>query len=152
MAKKVIKSLIKKSLKAAKAAKAAKKIKVAKDAKAAKAAQEIKVSKAYAAQKIKVAKATQKIKVAKAAQKIEAAKRAKLIKKAVKEAEELNPSAREKIRYRTGKQAYKSYVPEIQKALDKKYGGSTLKVIKPVKKRHGGMIGGGRQSRQDRQK
>lgn len=117
MAKKIIKSLIKKSLKAAKAAKAAK-----------------------------------KIKAAKAAQKIKDAKRAKLIKKYVKEAEELNPSERDKIRYRTGKQALKSSVPQIQKALDKSYGGSTLKVIKPVKKKHGGMIGGGRQSRQDRQK
>ena len=117
MAKKIIKSLIKKSLKAAKAAKAAK-----------------------------------KIKAAKAAQKIKDAKRAKLIKKYVKEAEELNVSEKDKERYRKGKQALKSYVPEIQKALDKSYGGSTLKVIKPVKKRNGGMIGGGRQSRQDRQK
>jgi len=99
-----------------------------------------------------IKKGLKSIKAAKAAQKIKDAKRAKLIKKYVKEAEELNPSERDKIRYRTGKQALKSYVPEIQKALDKSYGGSTLKVIKPVKKKHGGMIGGGRQSRQDRQK
>ena len=99
-----------------------------------------------------IKKGLKSIKAAKAAQKIKDAKRAKLIKKAVKEAEELNPSAREKIRYRTGKQALKSNVPEIQAALDKSYGGSTLKVIKPVKKGHGGMIGGGRQSRQDRQR
>jgi len=99
-----------------------------------------------------IKKGLKSIKAAKAAQKIKDAKRAKLIKKYVKEAEELNPSERDKIRYRTGKQALKSYVPEIQKALDKSYGGSTLKVIKPVKKGHGGMIGGGRQSRQDRQR
>jgi len=41
-----------------------------------------------------------------------------LIKKLVKEIKELKPSDRDKVRYRTGKQAYKSYVPEIQKALD----------------------------------
>ena len=75
-----------------------------------------------------------------------------LIKKLLKEIKELKVSEKDKERYRKGKQAFKSDVPEVQKALDKKYGGSTLKVIKPVKKRHGGMIGGGRQSRQDRQK
>ena len=78
-----------------------------------------------------------------------------LIKKLIKEIKESNPSDKEKERYRKGKQALKSYVPEIQKALDDSYGGSTLKVIKtkkPIKKRDGGMIGGGRQSRQDRQR
>jgi|TARA_R110000851_G_scaffold12042_1_gene41606 hypothetical protein len=78
-----------------------------------------------------------------------------LIKKFLKEIKESKPSKKEKERYRKGKQAYKSDVPEIQKALDDSYGGSTLKVVKtkkPIKKRDGGMIGGGRQSRQDRQK
>ena len=59
--------------------------------------------------------------------------------KLIKEIKESNPSEIEKKRYRTGKQAYKSDVPEIQKALDDSYGGSTLKVIKPVKKRNGGL-------------
>ena len=45
----------------------------------------------------------------------------------------------DKERYRKGKQAYKSDVPEIQKALDEAHGGSTLKVIKPVKKKNGGL-------------
>jgi hypothetical protein len=78
-----------------------------------------------------------------------------LIKKLLKEIKELKVSEKDKERYRKGKQAFKSDVPEVQKALDKKYGGSTLKVVKtkkPIKKRDGGMIGGGRQSRQDRQK
>ena len=78
-----------------------------------------------------------------------------LIKKLLKEIKELKVSEKDKERYRKGKQAYKSDVPEIQKALDDSYGGSTLKVVKtkkPIKKRDGGMIGGGRQSRQDRQK
>jgi len=78
-----------------------------------------------------------------------------LIKKLLKEIKELKVSEKDKERYRKGKQALKSNVPQVQKALDKKYGGSTLKVVKtkkPIKKRDGGMIGGGRQSRQDRQK
>ena len=78
-----------------------------------------------------------------------------LIKKLLKEIKELKLSEKDKERYRKGKQALKSNVPQVQKALDKKYGGSTLKVVKtkkPIKKRDGGMIGGGRQSRQDRQK
>jgi|TARA_R110000764_G_scaffold70789_1_gene146161 hypothetical protein len=78
-----------------------------------------------------------------------------LIKKLLKEIKELKLSEKDKERYRKGKQALKSNVPQVQKALDKAHGGSTLKVVKtkkPIKKRHGGMIGGGRQSRQDRQK
>ena len=62
-----------------------------------------------------------------------------LIKKLVKEIKESKPTKEQKKRYRIGKQAYKSYVPEIQEALDEAYGGSTLKVIKPVKKRKGGL-------------
>lgn len=62
-----------------------------------------------------------------------------LIKKLVKEIKELKPSDKDKERYRKGKQAYKSDVPEIQKALDDAHGGSTLKVIKPVKKKKGGL-------------
>jgi|TARA_R100000030_G_scaffold1789_1_gene1572 hypothetical protein len=62
-----------------------------------------------------------------------------LIKKLVKEIKESKPTKEEKERYRKGKQAYKSDVPEIQKALDDVHGGSTLKVIKPVKKRKGGL-------------
>ena len=62
-----------------------------------------------------------------------------LIKKLIKEIKESKPTKEEKKRYRTGKQAYKSNVPEVQEALDEAYEGSTLKVIKPVKKRKGGL-------------
>jgi|TARA_R100001224_G_C3976785_1_gene134472 hypothetical protein len=62
-----------------------------------------------------------------------------LIKKLVKEIKESKPTKEQKKRYRTGKQAYKSNVPEVQEALDEAYGGSTLKVIKPVKKKKGGL-------------
>jgi|TARA_R100001440_G_scaffold27453_1_gene45010 hypothetical protein len=62
-----------------------------------------------------------------------------LIKKLVKEIKGSKPTKEEKKRYRTGKQSYKSDIPEVQEALDEAYGGSTLKVIKPVKKRKGGL-------------
>jgi len=62
-----------------------------------------------------------------------------LIKKLIKEIKESKPTKEEKKRYRTGKQSYKSDIPEVQEALDEAYGGSTLKVIKPVKKRKGGL-------------
>ena len=62
-----------------------------------------------------------------------------LIKKLVKEIKASKPTKEEKKRYRTGKQALKSNVPSIQKALDEAHEGSTLKVIKPVKKKNGGL-------------
>jgi hypothetical protein len=62
-----------------------------------------------------------------------------LIKKWVKDIKESKPTKREKRRYRTGKTIFKSDVPEIQKALDDVHGGPRLKVIKPVKKRKGGL-------------
>ena len=62
-----------------------------------------------------------------------------LIKKLIKEIKESKFSEIEKKRYRTGKQAYKSDVPEIQKALDDAHGGPALKVIKPIKKKNGGL-------------
>ena len=69
-----------------------------------------------------------------------ARKKAKhLIKKLVKEIKESKPTKKQKKRYRTGKQAYKSDIPEVQEALDEAYGGPTLKVIKPVKKKRGGL-------------